>query len=204
MRWKRCLGFSFAAVLGGTLAAQGQNPAPAIAPFPSTLQPYRMVVQAPADTTPAPTPAPGPAPGGGLPSAETRSQMFATEEGAPPPEEPGLGPTPLLKVGILNDLIYGEGAADAKIKFAAWMDFDYTFRSTGTGINNIAPVMNRFGDEFLVRQLGIYISKATTQELSWGFNCIFIGGADAAFIGPTAGGWANTNPRFGSSFTDLN
>jgi len=33
---------------------------------------------------------------------------------------------------------------------------------------------------------------------------IFIGGADASFLTPTAGGWANTNPRFGSSFTDLN
>ncbi len=87
---------------------------------------------------------------------------------------------------------------------SGWADFDYTFRSTGRGINNVAPVMNRFGDEFLARQLGIYITKPLTQELSWGFNVIFIGGADAAFLTPTAGGWSNSNPRFGSSFTDLN
>jgi hypothetical protein len=57
----------------------------------------------------------------------------------------------------------------------------------------------------LTRQLGIYLSRPLNPEqLSFGFNAIFIGGADASFLGPTAGGWANTNPRFGSQFTDLN
>ena len=65
--------------------------------------------------------------------------------------------------------------------------------------------MNRFGDEALARSIGLYISKPLDpKDWSWGFNAIFIGGADAAFLGPTAGGWANTNPRFGSQFTDLN
>ena len=32
----------------------------------------------------------------------------------------------------------------------------------------------------------------------------FIAGADASFLGAHAGGWANTNPRFGGQFTDLN
>ena len=87
----------------------------------------------------------------------------------------------------------------------AILDADYTFRSTGPGQNNIAPVMNRYGDEFLMRQIGLYVYKPLNEkELSWGFNAIFIAGADASFLGPTAGGWANTNPRFGSQFTDLN
>ena len=65
--------------------------------------------------------------------------------------------------------------------------------------------MNRFGDEFLIRQIGLYITKPLDpKELSWGFNAIFIGGPDASFLTPTAGGWKNTNPRWGTDFTDLN
>jgi hypothetical protein len=202
MKWKRCLGFSLATILGGSLMAQGQNLAPGPLPFASTPAPYRTVVQAPGDTTPPPsTPS-----GGGLPSAETRSQEFAAQEGtAPAEEEPALGPTPLTKVGILNDLIYGDRAADAKIKFAGWMDFDYTFRSIGGGINNVAPVENRFGNEFLVRELGLYIYKPLDPKCwSWGFNAMMVVGSDGSFLTPTAGGWRNTDPRFGAEFNDLN
>jgi hypothetical protein len=196
MRWKRCLGFSLAAVLGGTLTAQGQSPAPSTLPFSSTPVPYRTVVQAPSDTTPAPS----------TPFPETRSEVIATQEGqAPAGEEPPLGPTPALKVGILNELIYGDQAADAKIKFAAWMDFDYTFRSIGSGINNVAPVENRFGNEFLIRELGFYIYKPLDPKCwDWGFNALLLVGSDGSFLTPTAGGWRNTDPRFGASFTDLN
>ena len=123
----------------------------------------------------------------------------------PPPPCCGSGPTPLTKVGILEGLLYGQNPDKTPIHVSGWADFDYTYRSTGSGVNNVAPVMNRFGDEALVRQLGIYIYRPTKKdELSFGFNCIFIAGADAAFLSPTAGGWANTDPRFGSSFTDLN
>src|SRR5262249_29287904 len=121
--------------------------------------------------------------------------------GGDAPPEPTLGPTPLGKVGALQALIFGDNADNAPLKFSGWMDFDYTYRSTGHGINNVAPVMNRFGDEALVRQLGLYISKPLDPKCwSWGFNAIFIAGADASFLGPTAGGWRNTDPRFGSQF----
>jgi hypothetical protein len=199
MRWKKCLGFSLAAVLGGSLAAQGQSPAPESLPIWSSLPgPYRLV-QAPTET-----PAPEATAGGGAPETETRAEGVAASEGETPPA-PKYGPTPLLDVGILNNLIYGDCAKDAKIKFAGWMDFDYTYRSTGSGENNVAPVMNRFGDEFLVRQLGLYIYKPLDPKCwSWGFNAIFIAGADASFLTPLGGGWRNTDPRFGSDFTDLN
>jgi hypothetical protein len=133
---------------------------------------------------------------------DTRQDLRLAETGQP--EAPKYGPTPLPEVGILQNLIFGENS-DSKVKIASWMDFDYTYRSTGSGINNIAPVMNRFGDEALVRSLGLYIYKPLDEKnWSWGFNSIFIGGSDASFLGPTAGGWANPNPRFGSQFTDLN
>jgi hypothetical protein len=162
--------------------------------------------------------APSQAPAAAEPSAPATPESTGTEpvtagtREQPPEEtqpsatqEPALGPTPLTSVGILQKWIYGENADKAKIKFSGWLDFDYTFRSTGPGENNVAPVMNRFGDEFLAREIGLYIYKPLDpKNWSWGFNSIFIGGADAAFLTPTAGGWKNTNPRFGSSFTDLN
>jgi hypothetical protein len=176
-----------AALLGGAIAAQAQNSPVPLPSAPSTLP---MLVQG--SGTPA-SAAPG------TPVVE-QAPMAMSQDDAPK-----YGPTPLTDVNILNNFIYGDDSANAKIKFAGWMDFDYTFRSTGTGQNNIAPVMNRFGDEALVRQLGIYIYKPLDQkDWSWGFNAIFLGGADASFLGPTAGGWANPNPRFGSQFTDLN
>jgi Putative beta-barrel porin-2, OmpL-like. bbp2 len=135
-----------------------------------------------------------------------QQEAQTTGQDAPATEEgPSYGPTPLDKVGILQNLIFGDRAKDSKIKVSGWIDLDYTFRSSGPGLNNIAPVMNRFGDEFLTRELGLYITKPLDpKELSWGFNALFIGGADASFLGPTAGWYANTNPRFGTQFTDLN
>ena len=62
------------------------------------------------------------------------------------------------------------------------MDFDYTFRSTSHGINNIAPVQNRFGDEFLIRELGFYIYKPLDPKCwDWGFNALILAGADGSF-----------------------
>ncbi len=225
---KKWCAMGLAAWLGTTATTQAQGifgstqPSPPAA-SPVVTQPV-ILSQQPAITAPAAAPArqpaalatqaaPGqpvilaqePAPGGaGGQPEETRSQLFEAEAGTPE-APPALGPAPLLGVGILQNLIYGDNAKDAPIKFAGWLDADYTYRSTGTGQNNIAPVMNRFGDEFLARQIGLYVYKALDpKDWSWGFNAIFIGGADASFLGPTAGGWANTNPRFGGQFTDLN
>src|SRR5436189_44079 len=61
------------------------------------------------------------------------------------------------------------------------------------------------GAEFLFREIGIYAYRPLDPNcLSWGFNAIFLAGSDASFISPTAGGWRNTDPRFGTQFTDLN
>jgi hypothetical protein len=206
MSWKAEFAFGLAALMGGGAYAQAQSPPPLLPPITKQVN---------SNTTYY---APGAAPIlSGQPVQIVQAQEPVPSEGqatSGAPYDPtqgsevdagGLGPTPLGKVGILQHLIYGDDADKAKIKFSGWLDFDYTFRSTSPGINNIAPVMNRFGDEALARQLGIYITKPLDpKDWSWGFNSIFIGGSDASFLGPTAGGWANTNPRFGAQFTDLN
>jgi Putative beta-barrel porin-2, OmpL-like. bbp2 len=179
--------------------------APVISVTPASQEAPVQVIPAPAAAATAAPPQPklgGPAPGGD--PEETRTPYILETEGQPAGQDP-LGPTPLLKVGILQGLIFGDDADKAKWKVAGWLDADFTYRSTGHGINNIAPVMNRFGDEALLRQLGVLISRPLDQSTwSWGFNAIFIAGADASFLGPTAGGWRNTDPRFGTQFTDLN
>jgi hypothetical protein len=167
------------------------------------MQEEKPPTDKPAEAIPAPAGAPAPAPAAEAP---------AEPEKCP---EPSYGPTPELNVKILQDKLQdlcGGAAVDCDgkkkdpcIHIAGWADFDYTYRSIGSGENNVAPVMNRFGNEFLTRQLGLYIFKPLDpKEWSLGFNALFIAGADAAFLGPTAGGWKNTDPRFGSQFTDLN
>jgi hypothetical protein len=199
MDWNRSWQLGAALLLGG-LAAQAQaQGVTGILPPPSAPVFLRTQVQ------PPPPPAGADAGKPGLLPASPETVPQPAEAPAPAPEEAPLGPTPLSKVGILQGLVFGDRADESKNKVNGWMDFDYTFRSSGPGVNNIAPVMNRFGDEALVRQLGIYVYKPLDDKCwDWGFNAIFIAGADASFLGPTAGWYANTNPRFGTQFTDLN
>jgi hypothetical protein len=159
-------------------------------------------------------------PDAGTPNGTPNGTGDATAPGSSPsapeglgqtnPEEPteaatGLGPTPLPNVNIIQDFLFGPDNKNAPFIVRGWLESDYTYRSTGSGRNNVAPVMNRFGDEALLRQLGLWIYKPLdAKELSWGFNIINITGNDAAFLQPTLGGYRNTNPRFGNSFTDLN
>src|SRR5262249_51869371 len=88
--------------------------------------------------------APQVSPQGTVPSGPAPMTMPMTQpadqpagDGAKPPEEAPLGPTPLAKVGILQGLVFGENAESSKLKLSGWMDFDYTYRSTGSGINNV-------------------------------------------------------------------
>jgi hypothetical protein len=197
---KLWLGAGLAAFLGGTLTARAQYAGTAppnartviseevlvMTPEPRDAGSKITLVQAP--DTPAPTP---PA----VPESEPAQEQAST----------GYGPTPLAKVNIIMDSPVGDTLKSLGLELRGWLDADYTYRSTGHGINNIAPVMNRFGDEALLRQVGLYLSKPLDPKcLSWGFNAIFIAGSDASFLGPTAGGWKNPDPRFGSQFTDLN
>jgi hypothetical protein len=150
------------------------------------------------------------------PQADKKTEVIAPPpavvESAPAAEAPSsdpLGPTPLTNVKILQNALFGE---DDKPMFriAGWLSMDYTYNSGGHGLDlskgpGVAPVMNRFGDEFLLRQAGIYLWKPLDPNcLSFGFNAIFLAGADASFLTPTNGGWRNTDPRFGTQFTDLN
>src|SRR5262249_38310490 len=104
----------------------GTTPPPAGAPAP----PPRLLQQPPAPATP------GTQEGGG--AREPRQKELGTEEGTPPAEG-GYGPTPLPDVKILQNLIFGKQEKPC-LTIAGWADFDYTYRSTGSGLNMVAPV----------------------------------------------------------------
>jgi Putative beta-barrel porin-2, OmpL-like. bbp2 len=194
----RWLSLGALALLGGAVQAQDRQL------FPSPTSPALQVVPTQAPALQPTQPEVG-APAGpeGTSAPETRQQLFGNEEGAPPAAG-AYGPTPLTDVKILQNLIFGDNPKPC-INISGWADFDYTYRSTGSGINNVAPVMNRFGNEALIRSLGLYLYKPLDpKEWSWGFNAILIAGSDAAFLNPTAGWFKSDDPRFGVSFTDLN
>src|SRR5947208_3031837 len=82
-----------------------------------------------------------------------------------------------------------------------WIETEYNYRSTGPGQTFVAPVMDRFGDEFMFRQVAIRFEKPLEQCFSWGFNIQAYGGSDAAFLNPTAGAIIDRpDPRFGFDF----
>ena len=195
MTWKSRRVFGLAlCLLGGTALAQSPSNSSPYSTQMNSAVPSIMRVQDTAPDASSPASDAGGAAPGSSPSAP---------EGLPqtnPAEEGGFGPTPLPKVNILQDLIFGKDNKDAPFIVRGWLDGDYTYRSTGKGQNNIAPIQNRFGDEFLARELGLWIYKPLdTKELSWGFNSIFLAGSDASFNTPTAGGWRNTNFASGRS-----
>ena len=64
----------------------------------------------------------------------------------------------------------------------------YTGASTGRGLLSVEPRQNRFGNEFLLNQIGFVIQKPLRQdEFNLGFNIRYFAGADAALGQPKGG-----------------
>src|SRR5260370_13770646 len=148
---KRFLQLGVALLLGVAAQESRAQSVPGISP----TSPAPVYIRTQAQPAPLPNGS-QPAPDAAQPSP-LQQEAQTTGQDAPATEErPSYGPTPLDKVGILQNLIFGDRAKDSKIKVSGWIDLDYTFRSSGPGINNIAPVQNRFGDEFLARELGLF------------------------------------------------
>jgi hypothetical protein len=242
MRWKRCLGFGLAALLGGTLAAEAQTAGNGIDSLvlPTQVVPQPLTTLAPGTPSPAgttppqTTPAPGPqvqvieytvpaqplatampgapaaAPGAFSPGSTGvpgevpgTTEQFLTEQ-ANQPQQPKLGPMPVDEVQLFRRFLLDDGAT--KLKIYGWFDGGYTYRTSGPGETLVAPLPNRFGDEYSFNQIAIRIEKPLDPDnWSWGFNLQPYGGADAALLNPTKGAIiSNPNSRFGFDFADLN
>ena len=94
---------------------------------------------------------------------------------------------------------------DSGIRTFGWVEGGYTGASTGAGMLSVQPRQNRFGNEFLLNQIGWAIQKPLQQdEFDIGFNMRYFAGADAALGAAKGGiGWPPGDPHFGQDFRDL-
>jgi hypothetical protein len=117
-----------------------------------------------------------------------------------------LGPTPVTDVKLLMDgFRLGKLFGDTGIRSFGWLETGYTGATSGSGLLDVQPRQNRFGNAVLLNQIGFALQKPLRQdELDFGFNVRFFMGADAA-LGQPKGGIDNPpgNPRFGYDFRDL-
>lgn len=87
------------------------------------------------------------------------------------------------------------------LRFFGWANGGYTWSSTGSGLLEIEPRTNRFGDAFLVNQAALVVERPLNEEgWSWGFRSEFYMGADAALLHPVNGFGPTDNPRFSTDF----
>ena len=120
--------------------------------------------------------------------------------------QPSLGPTPVSQVGLLRGWLGLENFLDTRsLRLFGWVEGGYTGTSTAPGLLSVQTRQNRFGDEYLLNQLGFTIQKTLSQdEFNTGFMVRYFAGADAALGAPKGGiSYPPSNPRFGQDFRDL-
>jgi hypothetical protein len=225
MKWKYVVNALLATLLLGTHSAIAQeNPLPQ----PPIPQPRPFVAQ-PAQDVPQPAqdiPQPAedvPQPAQEFPQAEINTNVttpLSAGYGLEAESLPGeltedisgasgalrLGPTPVSQVRFLMDnLGIANLVGDSGIRTFGWVEGGYTGASTGAGMLSVQPRQNRFGDEFLLNQIGWAIQKPLQQDqFDWGFNMRYFAGSDAALGAAKGGiGFPATNPHFGQDFRDL-
>lgn len=117
-----------------------------------------------------------------------------------------FGATPVSQVNLLYDFLrFGELFGDIGLDTFAWVEGGYTGASTRPGLLSVQPRLNRFGDEFLLNEIGLVLDKPLRQdEFNLGFFVRYYAGANAATGQPLGGiGDTITNQRFSQDFRDL-
>ena len=126
-------------------------------------------------------------------------------EPSPPQTVPAtrLGPVLPEDIRLLGPLIppnaLTDWAASERLRAFGWAEGGYTASSTGSGLLNIAPTMNRFGNSWLFNQGALVLERTLTTDWSWGFRAEFYMGSDTAFLRPV-NGFGPTGERFGTDF----
>lgn len=117
-----------------------------------------------------------------------------------------FGPTPVSDVRILMDR-FGLGSilSDRGMRTFGWIEGGYTGSSSNKGLLSVETRQNRFGNEFLLNQIGLVLQKPLEQDrFNIGFNIRYFAGADAALGQPKGGiGYPVGNAHFGQDFRDL-
>jgi Putative beta-barrel porin-2, OmpL-like. bbp2 len=218
MKWKFRLGAGLVALVVGAVTVAAQEvpqPRPPIPqPQPPIPQPGQDVPQ-PGQDVPQPgqevlppvTDAPVPPPttaGTGLEAESLPGELV--EDISQATTSLRMGPTPVSQVGLLRSFFNQDNWFSANgIRAFGWVEGGYTGASTGQGILSVQPRQNRFGDNFLLNQIGLTLQKPLKQDqFDIGFNIRYFAGADAA-LGAAKGGIGSPpgDPRFGQDFRDL-
>ena len=86
-----------------------------------------------------------------------------------------------------------------------WLEAGYTGVSGSGGLLSVQPRLNRFGDEFVLSDMGLVVQKPLKQDqFDLGFKVRYFAGANPA-LGQPLGGLDDPpgNPRFSHDFRDL-
>ena len=183
--------------VAGAVASAQEMPQPEA--YDPTQPPIAYSV--PSTTSPAPPPSTA---GSGLESHSLPGELTEDIPQARPTAKPG--PTAVTDVRFLMDRLGLENfLGDSGIRAFGWMEVGYSGASSGTGPLSVQPRQNRFGNEFLLNQIGLMLQKPLRQDqLDFGFNVRYFAGADAAPGQPKGGiGYPARNSHFGQDFRDL-
>jgi len=153
------------------------------------------------------------------------SSTVMTSGAQPHPDGPSTGDTPLTKpagggspgsgpgtrlgpvlpedIKLIGSLIPPNALTDwlasERVRFFGWAEGGYTTSSTGGGLLEIEPRMNRFGNSWLFNQATFVLERTLAPDWSWGFRSEFYMGADAAYLRPL-NGFGPTGDKFGTDF----
>ena len=114
-----------------------------------------------------------------------------------------LGPVLPEDIKLIGSLIprnaLTDWAASQRLRFFGWAEGGYTTSSTGGGLLEIEPRMNRFGNSWLFNQGTVVLERTLAPDWSWGFRSEFYMGADAAYLHPV-NGFGPPGDKFGTDF----
>jgi hypothetical protein len=100
---------------------------------------------------------------------------------------------------ITNNALTNWGTSH-RLRLFGWVDGGYTWSSSASGLLNVEPRVNRFGNAFLLNQATFVLERTLNEEdWSWGFRSEFYMGADAALLHPI-NGFGPDNQRFSTDF----
>jgi hypothetical protein len=127
------------------------------------------------------------------------------EDIAQPPLEVQWGPTPVSQTNFLMDYLrLRDLFGNTGIRTFGWVEGGYTGASTGTGILSVETRQNRFGNEFLLNEIGWVVERPLEQDrFNLGFMMRYFAGANAALGAPKGGIGSHADPHFGQDFRDL-
>jgi hypothetical protein len=93
---------------------------------------------------------------------------------------------------------------DTGVRTFGWVEGGYTGASSGTGVLSVQTRLNRFGNEFLLNEIGWVVEKPLQQDtFNLGFMMRYFAGANAALGAPKGGIGSHADPHFGQDFRDL-